>query len=247
MKSATFKEALLQVMERKTHWAWPMFGSGQVPAERLHIHLEQEYAVYVRDFSWLLGRAYAQCPLPAVRRELAANLYEEECGGLSMGVPHADLFLRYPEGLGMDMSRFEAIGLLPQAAAYRASLDHATTAAGWEVATAVTTLFLEGTPYERGELDPDFPKRPAPPLSEHPLVKHYGLALEHLALTKVHRQVEGDHRQAAWRVILDHVGPLRRRPVVAAMEETLGRWIDYRDEVAEACGLTRPSTRRAAG
>ncbi len=247
MKLATFKEALLQVMERKTHWAWPAFGRGEVPKELLHIHLEQEYAVYVRDFSWLLGRAFAQCPLPAVRRELAENLYEEECGGLSMGFPHADLVLRYPEGLGMDMTRFEAIGLLPRAAAYRAHLDHATTAAGWEIAAAVTTLFLEGTRYERGELDPDSPKRPVSPLSEHPLVKHYGLPLEHLALTRVHRQVEGGHRQAAWRVLLDHVGPLRRRPVVAAMEQTLGRWRAYRDEVAEACGLVRDRTQRAAG
>ena len=36
-------------MERKVHWAWPSFTTGLVPAERLHIHLEQEYATYVRD------------------------------------------------------------------------------------------------------------------------------------------------------------------------------------------------------
>ena len=145
------------------------------------------------------------------------------------------------------MSRFEAIGLLPKAAAYRAFLDHATTACGWEVATAVTTIFLEGTRFERGELDPSSPKRPVTPLEDHPLVKHYGLPLEALALTRVHRQVEGGHREAAWRVMLDHVSRLRRRAVVAAMEETLHRWKAYRDEVAEACGLQRtPDAVRAA-
>ena len=33
----------------------------------------------------------------------------------------------------------------------------------------------------------------------HPLVKHHGLPLEHLALTKAHREVEGEHRAAAWK------------------------------------------------
>jgi pyrroloquinoline quinone (PQQ) biosynthesis protein C len=247
MNRATFREALLAVMERKVHWAWPAFNQGVVARERLHLHLEQEYAVYVRDFAWLLGRAYAQCPVVEVRMELAANLYEEETGGLSMGVPHADLFLRYPEGLGMDLGRFAKVRLMPRAKAYRELLDTLTSERGWEVATAVTTLFLEGTPHERGELDPSVPKRPAPPLSEHPLVKHYGLPLEHLALTKVHRMVEGDHRQSAWRVVLDHIGPLKRRAVVDAMEAVLAAWLAFRDEVAEACGLQAPEQRDAVG
>src|SRR5687767_8920392 len=102
-------------MEAKRHWAWPSFTSGAVPKAKLHIHLEQEYAVYIRDFAWLLGRAYAQCPNPAVRAELAENLYEEETGKLSQGRPHAELFLEYPRGLGMDLSRFDHVELLPAA------------------------------------------------------------------------------------------------------------------------------------
>ena len=39
-----FREALLQVMERKDHWAWPRFTSGAVAKSKLHVHLEQEYA-----------------------------------------------------------------------------------------------------------------------------------------------------------------------------------------------------------
>ena len=50
-----FQERLLAVMERKVHWAWPFFRSGQVRADRLHVHLEQEYAVYVRDFPVKIG------------------------------------------------------------------------------------------------------------------------------------------------------------------------------------------------
>ena len=228
-------------MERKDHWAWASFTRGEVPRDRLHVHFEQEYAVYVRDFPVLVGWAYVQCPVASVRRELAENIYEEETGGLSGTRPHPELFLEYPRGLGMDLSRFENIELLPGAAAYRAFLDDATQRRGWEAAAAVTTLFLEGTPYERGELDESAPKRPQKPLEEHPLVLHYGLPLDGLALTKAHRHVEGGHRAAAWRIVLEHIDERARPLVVATMEEALDKWVAYRDGVAAAVGLRRGS------
>lgn len=224
-------------MERKLDPAWSAFTSGRVPRERLHIHLEQEYATYVRDFPVMIGRAYVQCPIAAVRRELAENLYEEETGGLVAGRPHPELFLEYPKGLGMDLARFDAVTLLPEARSFRGVLDDATSNRGWEVAAAIATIFLEGTPFERGELDASAPKRPAAALSEHPLVKHYGLAMEHLALTKAHRSVEGDHRQAAWRVMLDFVPEERRTEVVTSMARALTAWVAYRAAVARACGV----------
>jgi pyrroloquinoline-quinone synthase len=240
MRSEEFIERLLQIMEQKVHWAWPLFTSGKVAREHLHVHFEQEYATYVRDFPVLVGRAYVQCPIAAVRRELAENLYEEETGGLIAGRPHPELFLEYPRGLGMDLSRFEHIELLPAARRYREILDQTTERAGWEMAAAVATLFIEGTQHERGELDESSPRRPAPPLEEHPLVVHYGLPLEHLALTKAHRQVEGSHRAAAWRIIGEHVSERVRPDVVEAMQRVLAAWLAYRDEVSLACGLSRP-------
>ena len=234
-----FREALLAIMERKVHWAWPHFGAGRVPRERLHVHFEQEYETYVRDFPVMIGWAYVQCPIAAARRELAENLYEEETGGLVAGRPHPELFLAYPRGLGMDLARFESIELLPAARRFRAVLDEHTRGRGWAPACAVTTIFLEGTEHERGELDPAAPRRPAPPLEQHPLVVHYGLPLDALALTKAHRRVEGSHRAAAWHIVLDHVAAADRPTVLAAMEETLATWLAYRDEVAAACGLTR--------
>ncbi len=235
----SFKEALLEIMERKVHWAWPAFAKGRVPKELFHIHLEQEYATYVRDFPVLLGWAYVSCPIAKVRQELAENLYEEETGGISAGRPHPELFLEYPRGLGMDLARFSCVELLPKAAAFRAVLDDATRNRGWQAATAVTTIFLEGTSFERGEIDESAPKRPVPPLSEHPLVKYYGLPIEALALTKAHRSVEGSHRAAAWRVIMNHIEEPARRGVVAAMHDALEAWQAYRDDVAHACGVTR--------
>jgi hypothetical protein len=234
-----FQEALLGIMERKQHWAWPSFTNGLVAADRLHVHLEQEYATYVRDFPILVARSYIACPIAAVRRELIENVYEEETGGIQAGKPHPELFLEYPRGLSMDLSRFEQVALLPAAQRYRAFLDETTLRGGWEVGAAVTTLFVEGTAHERGELDPGAPRRPTPALEDHPLVRHYGLPLSHLQLTKAHRAVEGAHRAAAWRAVLDHVAVARQPAVIAAMETALELWLGYRDGVAEACGLSR--------
>jgi pyrroloquinoline quinone (PQQ) biosynthesis protein C len=240
MTTDELREALLSVMERKIHWAWSGFTSGRVRRDRLHIHFEQEYETYVRDFPVLIAWAFAQCPVAAVRRELAENLYEEETGGLVAGKPHPELFLEYPRGLGMDLARFDRIELGAAARRYRAVLDDCVRNRGWEVAATIATIFVEGTPYERGELDASAPRRPAPPLEQHPLVVHYGLALDALALTKAHRKVEGNHRASAWRILLDHVDARTAGPaVVAAMEEALAAWHAYRDEVAAACGLER--------
>ena len=245
MDRENFREELLAVMEKKVHWAWPMFTSGLIKKDRLHFHFEQEYETYVRDFPILVGRAYVRCPIPEIRRSLAENLYEEETGGLVAGSPHPLLFLDYPRGLGMDLKRFEHVELLPAAKQYRSFLDDATQHFGWDIAAAVVTIFVEGSSDERSALQLKEQKPPAP-LEEHPLVKYYGLPISRLSLTKAHRQVEGCHRAAAWEAILKHVLPMRRGAVVRTMNEALGLWIAYRDAVAEMCGLTRPSARTEA-
>ncbi|MEX0803615.1 MAG: iron-containing redox enzyme family protein [Candidatus Binatia bacterium] len=237
MDRPSFREQLLAVMERKDHWAWPAFTSGRVRKDLLHHHLEQEYATYIRDFPVMVGRAYVRCPIPAVRRSLAENLYEEETGGLVAGSPHPELFLDYARGLGMDLSRFDNVSLLPAAKNYRSFLDDATQRYGWEISAAIVTIFVEGSKDERRALDLTVPAAPPPPLDEHPLVKHYGLPVTHMALTKAHRQVEGEHRASAWAAILDHVTPTRRGAVVRAMTEALTRWLSYRDAVAEICAV----------
>lgn len=236
MDRETFREQLLGVMDQKKHWAWPLFTSGAVAKERLHYHFEQEYATYVRDFPVMVGRAYVRCPIPETRRSLAENLYEEETGRLVAGSPHPELFLEYPRGLGMDLERFEHVQLLPAAQRYRNFLDEATQHYGWDIAAAIVTIFVEGSSAERAALDPSNHQTP-PPLEDHPLVKHYGLPLSRLALTKAHRQVEGGHRAAAWASVIDHVVPMRRGTIVRAMEEALKSWLLYRDEVALLCGL----------
>jgi pyrroloquinoline-quinone synthase len=185
----------------------------------------------------MVGWAYVRCPIAEVRRSLAENLYEEETGGLAAGSPHPELFLEYPRGLGMDLKRFENVQLRPAAQRYREFLDEAIQHYGWDIAAAVVTIFIEGTKDERMAMDPANHAAQQPSLKDHPLVKHYGLSLEHLALTRAHQKVEGNHRGAAWGAILNHVAPRRRGAVVRVMNDALEYWLAYRDEVAEACGL----------
>jgi hypothetical protein len=238
MNRNDFKEQLLAVMEQKTHWSNEAFATGGVQRDKMHIHFEQEYAVFVRDFPIMVGRAYVQCPIASVRRDLAENLYEEETGAIAAGKPHPVLFLEIPKGFGCDMRRFDRVTLLPGSQKYRDTLDRHTSGRGWEYAAAATTLFIEGTHYERGELDARAPKRPMPPLEQHPLHVHYGLALEALELPRIHRTVEGGHREAAWRTILDHVDEAKREGVVATMQSCLEAWLEYKEDVARAVGLT---------
>ncbi len=239
LSRSVFLQQLLAVMEKKDHWAWPAFTTGIVPKRLLHVHFEQEYETYVRDFPVMVGWAYVQCPIPEVRRALAENLFEEETGGLVAKRPHPELFLEYPRGLGMNLRRFENIRLLPAAKAYRRFLDESIQHRGWDVAAAIVTLFIEGTKDDRAAIDARTRKRSLASLRDHPLVVHYDLSLEHLALTKAHREVEGDHRRAAWTAILDHVSPTRRNLVVASLRRALTSWLAYRDEVAAACGIER--------
>ena len=65
-------------------------------------------------------------------------------------------------------------------------------------------------------------------------MKHYGLPVEHLALTKAHRSIEGEHRKSAWDILLDHVPSDERSSVVTAMKKALDHWLVYRDAVAAA-------------
>lgn len=239
MNREQFCDALLAIMERKDHWAWSAFTSGRVAKDRLQAHFEQEYATYVRDFPVMVGWAYVQCPIPQVRRGLAENLYEEETGGLVAGKPHPELFLEYPRGLNMDLSRFAHVQLIPAARRYRAFLDDATQRRGWEVAAAVVTIFVEGTKDERAAIEPTSDRPALSRLEEHPLVKHYGMPIQHLALTKAHRAVEGHHRAAAWNAVLDYVPETRRLAVVSAMSDALRLWLAYRDAVAVLCGVRR--------
>ncbi len=239
-------------MERKVHWAWPSFGDGTVPKESLHLHFEQEYATYVRDFPVLLARALGQVPdLIDVRRSLAENIYEEQTGGLSKSAPHPELFLRMMEGLGFSRAQFEASALdadlHPAARSYRDWLSEKAASAPWQAATGLLTIFVEGSVNERPELTGTYVRaKGEAAVLRHPLVVHYGCPPAAMHLVRAHGDVEGGHRGDAWRIILEHTkDEAIAKQVIDTCMDGLARWHRYRDGVADSMGLVRDNATTA--
>jgi pyrroloquinoline quinone (PQQ) biosynthesis protein C len=234
-------------MDRKHHWAYPALTQPGLSREQLLSHFRHEYLVYVRDFPVLISRALGSTPpIDDVRRSLAENLYEEQTGGVSGTAAHPLLFLRMMGGLGLDPGVFvdDDAWLHPAARAYRDFLRVGSCAGPWQAAVALLTIFVEGSVNERAELAGAFVRRRGEDaVREHPLVKHYGCPLEAMQLTRAHAQVEGDHREDAWRMILAHTpdSSIQARAVIDACENALAMWLDYRDGVAERMGI-EPAT-----
>src|SRR2546423_10924291 len=107
------QERLLQILEKKNHWAWPWFAEGRVPLPRLLPHFQQEWEVYVRDFPIFLARILGHRPPAAVAADLAANIYEEQTGGISRSASHPGLVLRMMAGCGYSRGEFVSVAQMP--------------------------------------------------------------------------------------------------------------------------------------
>jgi pyrroloquinoline quinone (PQQ) biosynthesis protein C len=238
-----FQERLLRILDRKNHWAWPWFAEGRVPLQRLLPHFQQEWAVYVRDFPQLLARIMGHPGTPQdARAMLAANIYEEQTGGISGSAPHPELFLRMMEGCGFRRADFEEVKLLPAASRYRQLLDQATGSDPWVVGAAVMTIFVEGSVNERRELEETAVESDAEieaAVRKHPLVRLHGIDPKFLDLQRVHKKVEGGHRQDAWRMVTGHTPAALEDHVVETVEQALQHWLAYRDDVVSACGISK--------
>jgi pyrroloquinoline-quinone synthase len=239
--ASPLQDDLLRVMDRKNHWAWFHFNEGHATRAQLLLHFQQEFEVYVRDFPILLSRVHARCPHPEVRQDLAENMYEEETGKLSKGVPHPELFLVMMEGLGFPRARFSGIDLLPEAAAYRAWIDSVTTRRPWIEGAALVTIFIEGSVEDRRRIQAPEPEDPVDleeELRKNALVRYYGVDPRFLDLKRAHHMVETGHRKMAWKMVLEHARTVRIADRVrAVLARTLELWLLYRDGVAKACRI----------
>jgi pyrroloquinoline quinone (PQQ) biosynthesis protein C len=236
-----FKEQLLQVMDLKNHWAWKYFSTDLITRDQLKLHFRQEYAVYIRDFPVFLSRIHGKNPPLEVRRDLAANLYEEESGGLTVGRSHPELFLYLMEGLGFKPEEFENVSLLPASRRYRQWLDQITLSGSWLEAAAVITLFVEGSINDRQEIDFSAGLPPTDvkqKILNHPLVKYHSVDPMYMDLIRAHHTIEGSHRIAAWKMVLNYaVTSSQQEKVRRDLKHSLKLWLDYRDAIARACKL----------
>jgi pyrroloquinoline-quinone synthase len=239
MIDEAFRERLLTVMDRKHHRAWPAFTRPGLTRDQLAIHFANEWGTYVRDFPVLLARVLGHGPPDDVRRPLAENIYEEQTGGFSGGVPHPELFLRMIDGLGIARSKITDAELVPEARAYRAFLDHVCRPEEpWVVGCAVLTIFVEGSVHERAELAGTRAQLPVEEaVDKHPMVAFYGCPREAMGLVRAHRAVEGGHRKDAWQMVLAHANG-HQNEIVAAVERACDLWHAYRDDVCRIAAIT---------
>jgi pyrroloquinoline-quinone synthase len=240
-----FRERLLAIMDLKHHWAWPILMGPETTIAQLRIHYQQEYHVYVRDFPVLLARVHGQNPPPDVRRMLAENIYEEDTGGLSFGRSHPELFHEMMRGLGFEIAAFERAKLMPASAAYRRWLEQATAHRDWVVGAATMAIFVEGSVKDRKEiLEPSKPKTQEEIeayVSDHPLIRHHGIARASMDLIRAHQKVEAGHRHDAYEMVLAHTKTAKQQQaILASLRKSLRLWLAYRDAVAVACRLRRP-------
>ena len=266
MNKKEFRDALIGIMEKKTHWAdfaFPEF----VETPKMRYHFRDEYAVFVKPFPHYLRGVLGQLPpkvdgrpdrFKKIRRDLDENIEEEEHGPIAQKIllekyghpvparSHADLFLDIPRdpAFGFDVSDFDTSVLGPRAEAYRSFLEDATHNRGWEVGAAVSTLFLEGNKHERSVFHKEFKIKPwlGKPLHEHTLHIHKNVQLRSLGLIEAHHELDsavGSHRLNAWNMILRGIPKEKRAEVLLAMQESLSDWKDWRTEVAENCEVER--------
>jgi pyrroloquinoline quinone (PQQ) biosynthesis protein C len=240
----SLKERLLSVMDRKDHWAWPHFGRPGLTKDQLLVHFRHEYQTYVRDFPVLLARTLGLGPPTDVRAALAENIFEEQTGKLSIGVPHPELFLEMMDGLGYSRAQLETADppLEPEAIAYRRFLDEVSARPPWQIGAAVLTIFVEGSKNERAEMAGKKEERPLEQvIAEHPMVRVHGCPPDKMKLVRVHKLVEGGHRDDAWSMVIGHVDEQSALAgkIAEAMDQALAGWLAYRDGVARRIGLAR--------
>jgi len=237
-----FRERLFDVVSRKGHWSTPYFNGSTVTKSQLNIHFRQEYAVYIRDFSVLLGRLLGKNPPWQMRRQLAATIYEEETGGLSLGKPHQELFLQMMLGLGYPRAEFRDVELLSRSFAFREWLDAMCQNEDWIVGAAILTLLVEGSANDREEVFNQDQKKSKSEIEDivakHPLVVYHGLNPEHMDLVRAREMIEPGNRRIVYDLIVkEAIASDQQALVLERLEEGLQLWLQYRDGIARACGL----------
>ncbi len=244
LSAGQLRERMFEILGRKQHWSTPYFNGSSATKTQLNVYFRQDYAVYIRDFSVLLARIVGKNPPWRIRRHLATTIYEEETGGLSLGRPHKELFLQMMMGLGYQREEFREVELLSRSYAYREWLDEICERQEWIVGAAVLTVLVEGSANDRedafGRKQPRSSAESEELVRTHPLVMYHGLHSEHMDLVRVREMVEPCNRSTVYNLIVEEaVGSGTQSLVLAELEKGLDMWLQYRDGVAQACGIRR--------
>jgi pyrroloquinoline-quinone synthase len=98
--------AKYDLLQHPFYRAW---SAGELTKEDLKFYAEQ-YFHQVSQFPTYLTSLHSRLPEGAMRRDVLANAYEEECDGLA----HSDLWQRFAEGMGGAASHLDVNAPIPE-------------------------------------------------------------------------------------------------------------------------------------
>ena len=165
------------------HPFYQAWSAGELTKEDLKFYAEQYYH-QVSQFPAYLTSLHSRLPEGAIRRDVLANAYEEECDGIA----HSDLWLRFAEGMGGAASNLRQEKPIPEVSNLVKTFRELANEA--PVASAFGALFAyeSQVPKIAGE-------------KRNGLKKHYGANDHTCSYFILHEKVDV-HHASVWRRII---------------------------------------------
>jgi pyrroloquinoline-quinone synthase len=187
--------------------------AGTLPTECLQEYARQYYA-FESTFPRILSALHSRSDRPDVRAALLDNLWDEEHGEAN----HAEMWLRFAEGLGVDRQDVRS--------AERNEATHALVETYWNAASDVPVAAGVAAVYAY--------ERQVPQVAQAKIdgLKHrYGITdARTLGFFDTHATLDVEHSEAERRIIAD-LGPADEEAVIDATRKALDAWWAFLDAV----------------
>jgi pyrroloquinoline-quinone synthase len=233
-----FRAELEQVIQERKFPGHPMrhhIWGAECTREEWQAYAKQNYKV-LRAFPQALSAIHTNCPHLEVRERLAANIYEEDTGGLSRTAPHPVLFQHLCAAMGLPPDALEAAPATRETQSMLAWMKFVTHHKPWVVGAAAILVGMESNPtHPNYVFNADLAKQGR----ENSFIAKFGIPDEAMTFYRAHDLVEGDHGDVG----LDIVGEYAdsddlQRESLWAVHTTIDIFIyQHMDGVARAAGL----------
>jgi pyrroloquinoline-quinone synthase len=206
-------DRLIDVRHLLGHSFYRKWVAGTLPTEALQDYARQYYA-FESTFPRILSALHSRSDRPDVRASLLENLWDEEHGEAN----HAELWLRFAEGMGV--SREDVRGAERNEATQALVDTYRNAASDAPVAAGVAAVYA----YER-----QVPQVAQAKIDG--LKQRYGVTDGRtLGFFETHATLDVEHSDAERKIIAD-LGPADEDAVIASTSEALEAWWRFLDAV----------------
>jgi pyrroloquinoline-quinone synthase len=210
-------DALIDERHILKHPFYTRWAEGTLPLASLQEYTRQYYA-FESNFPRFLSAIHARTESAAARQQLLDNLWDEEHGASN----HAELWLRFAEGIGVDRSDVRTAK--HNDATHRLVDFYRRTSTGAPVAAAVAAIYA----YERQ----------VPQVAESKiegLERHYDVADDRaLAFFRLHGELDVEHSGAERAMLAELATDADEAAVETATRAALDAWWSFLSAVEPA-------------